>query len=220
MWNINNIDGIIFDMDGVIFDSENLGMRVWHIMGDKYHLENIRETAGRCIGRSKTDSWQIFKEAYGDHISIDKLYNESRKVLKEIIDTEGMPLKSGVKDILEYLKVNNVKLALASSTQYETVVRQLTDAGLINYFQVIIGGDMVEKSKPEPEIYLLACKNLGVEPKNTIAVEDSRNGIISAYRAGMIPVMIPDLISPDEEIKSMANKILSNLSEFLEYLKN
>ena len=87
---------------------------------------------------------------------------------------------------------------MASSTRYSSVVNHLEEAGIKDYFSVIVTGDMVEHSKPKPDIYLLACEKLGVEPAKAYAVEDSYNGIRSAHAAGMKPVMVPDLLEPDE----------------------
>ena len=81
----------------------------------------------------------------------------------------------------------------------------------------MITGDMVEHSKPEPDIYLKACKELGVLPEEAIAIEDSPNGIRSAYRAGMKPVMVPDLIEPTPEIEAMLYKKFDSLCEVQEY---
>lgn len=219
-WNLQNIDGIIFDMDGVIFDTESLGLRSWQALADKYNLGDIRQNAMKCIGRSTTDTIKILEECYGNIVSVNNLYNECRVLFQKFIKEEGMPLKPGAAELLSFLKENGVKVGLASSTSYKTVVSQLTDAGLISYFQVIVGGDMIENSKPKPDIYLLACKKLDVRPEKTVSVEDSLNGIKSAYSAGMIPVMVPDLIKPDDKIRSMTNDVMDSLLDVLAYIKN
>lgn len=219
MINIKELDGIIFDMDGVIFDSEQIGLRCWVMIGERYGLENVEQTARRCIGRSTVDSMQIFEDAYGDRVSIPKLYKEGKVLFHEIMEKEGLPLKSGAKKLLEWLSGNGVKVGLASSTSYNVVVEELKASGLIDHFSVIVGGDMVEHSKPQPDIYLLACEKLGVRPEFTAAVEDSRNGIISAHRAGMKPLLVPDLIEPDEEMLKLAEKKFGSLDELLDELR-
>lgn len=214
MYTLKNIDGIVFDMDGVIFDTEALSMRCWKVVGDRHGLENVEENIRLCIGRSTKDTKRIMFEAYGDKVDLDILYAESRQVIREAFDREGIPVKDGAREVLQWLRDSGAKVGLASSTSYDTVVREMKEVGLIDCFDIIIGGDMVENSKPQPDIYLLACEKLGVDPKNTLAVEDSRNGIISASAAGMIPVLIPDLIEPDDEMLEKAYVKLDSLTGF------
>ncbi|MGN1134354.1 MAG: HAD family hydrolase, partial [Oscillospiraceae bacterium] len=201
---LTKLDGIIFDMDGVIFDTERIGLKSWQIVADKHNIQNITETAKKCIGRNTTDSFEIIRSDYGDSVDIPKLYKESKIAFAELIEKDGLPLKKGAKELLQFLKDRNVKVGLASSTNYDTVTKQLAQAGLIDYFQIIVGGDMVTHSKPEPEIYLIACRKLGVNPESSIAVEDSYNGIKSAYKAKMMPVLVPDLIEPNDEMLEMS----------------
>lgn len=217
--NLNELDGIIFDMDGVIFDSEKVGLECWEKLGKRYGLNNVRENAMKCIGRSTVDTMKILEDAYGDAVSVPKLYGEAKEAFAEIISREGLPLKKGARELLEYLHNNGVRVGLASSTSYNGVISHLENAGLREYFQVIVGGDMIKHSKPEPDIYLLACEKLGVRPEYTAAIEDSYNGIKSAYRAGMTAIMVPDLIPPDDEIVSMVYKKMDSLSDILDYFK-
>ncbi len=217
--NLNDLDGIIFDMDGVIFDSEKVGLESWERLGEKYGLKNVKENAMKCIGRSTVDTMKILEDAYGDKVSIPKLYDEAKAVFAEIISQGGLPLKKGARELLVYLYENGVKVGLASSTSYNGVISHLEDADLRDYFQVIVGGDMIKHSKPEPDIYLLACEKLGIRSEYTVAIEDSYNGIKSAYRAGMMAIMVPDLIPPTDEIMSMVYKKMDSLSDVLEYFK-
>ena len=216
---LSELDAIVFDMDGVIFDTETIALRSWQDAADAHNIGDITETAMKCVGRSTVDTLRIFEEAYGDRISIEQMHIECIERFKEIVRTEGMPVKVGARELLEHLKASGIKVALASSTSYQTVVDELKDADLFKYFRVIVGGDMIEHSKPEPEIYLLACEKLGADPKRSAAVEDSRNGIISASRAGMMPFLVPDIIEPDEEMKQLASKQFNDLLEVKDYLE-
>lgn len=213
MYTLDNLDGIVFDMDGVIFDTEQLGIRCWKIVGERYGLENIEVTVRKCIGRSSKDTKQIMADAYGDKVDREELYAESRTVIREMFAKEGIPLKNGAPEVVRWLHDKGIKVGLASSTNYDTVIREMKEVGLIECFDVVIGGDMVENSKPCPDIYLKACEKLGVCPENTLAVEDSLNGIRSAYSAGMLPVLIPDLIEPDEEMLKKAYIKLDDISQ-------
>ena len=218
---INNdeLKAFVFDMDGVIFDSERLGLRCWQIVADRYDLGDITETAKKCIGRSTKDTMMIFDDAYGDRVSVEKLYTEAKTVMSELIEKEGLPLKTGVFELLGFLRESGIKLGLASSTSYNTVCAELKGAGLLDYFEVVVGGDMVEHSKPEPDIYLLACEKLEVSPENAACVEDSFNGIISASRAGLHTIMVPDMLMPTDEILKLVEIYKKSLGEVKEYLE-
>ena len=216
---LSELDAIVFDMDGVIFDTETIALRSWQDAADAHNIGDITETAMKCVGRSTVDTLKIFEEAYGDRISIEQMHIECIERFKEIVRTEGMPVKLGARELLEHLKASGIKVALASSTSYQTVVDELKDADLFKYFRVIVGGDMIEHSKPEPEIYLLACEKLGADPTKCIAVEDSRNGIISASRAGMMPLLVPDILKPDEEMLKLAHAKFDDLLQVKDYLE-
>lgn len=217
---IKNIDAVVFDMDGVIFDSERGCLNVWKELAEKNNLSDMENVFIKCIGTTVVKTREILKNAYGEDFDVDYFQSEASRMFHEKYDDGRLPVLPGAREILPYLKEAGYKVGLASSTRNATVHRQLTDAGLIKYFDNVTCGDMLKVSKPEPDIYLLACKNLGVEPSRTIAIEDSYNGIRSAYRAGMKPVMVPDMIPADDEMKELSDMIFDNLNEALEYFKN
>lgn len=213
------IDGIVFDMDGVIFDTERLGLEAWDVVGERHGFENIRETALLCIGRSTKDTKEIIKQRYGVE-DIEPLHREVNGVFKEIIDRNGgLPVKKGARRLLSLLKDRGVTVGLASSTRKDIVRAELDGAGLLGYFRETVGGDMVENSKPQPDIYLLACDKLGIAPERSLAIEDSHNGIISASAAKMLPVLVPDMIEPDERMLSLSYLKFDDLDELADYLE-
>ena len=112
----------------------------------------------------------------------------------------------------------NIKTAVASSTRRELVTRELKEGGLLSYFDEIVCGDMVKRSKPEPDIYLEACRRLQERSEDCYAIEDSYNGIRSAKRAGMHPIMVPDQAAPTEEMEELADCILTSLYEVQQYI--
>jgi len=132
---------------------------------------------------------------------------------------DNMPIKAGVREILTFLKTRGVPVGIASSTQKSKVEDRIRTAGLSEYFVGAIGGDAVKISKPNPEIYLLACETFGFDPKNTFAIEDSFNGIRAASAAGMRPIMVPDIVSPDAEMERLSETICADLFEVMEYLQ-
>lgn len=210
---------VIFDMDGVIFDSERAILECWLVLADKYGLKDLEEVFKKCIGTNDAQTAEIVENAYATEFGAgiyDKLRKESSEIFHKKYDGVGLPIKPGVKELLDYLKDNNVPIGLASSTKKATVERELTEAGLIDYFDKIIGGDAVKISKPNPEIYLLACEAMGTAPEKAIAIEDSYNGVRAAKAAGMQCIMVPDIIPADDEMRSLADAICGDLLEVKE----
>ena len=144
---------------------------------------------------------------YGENLWNNDYFNEY-----------GTPLKPGLIELLSYLKENNYKIAVATSSNKEVALNHFKRANITEYFEVIVCGDMIENSKPAPDIYLKACELLDVIPSECLAIEDSPNGIRSAFSAELKPVMIPDLIQPAEEILEMVHSKLANLNEVIHLL--
>lgn len=212
------IKAVVFDMDGVIFDSERLVIECWKVIACKYGVPDIEEACRECLGVNSTETKQKFLNRYGQDFPYDTYKGEMSKLYHDNYDGGRLPMKKGVVELLQYLKENNVKVALASSTRSSVVRQELTDAGIIEYFRVIIGGDMVTRSKPQPDIFLKACEELGVAPQEAFAIEDSYNGIRAAAAGSLRPLMVPDLMPPTEEMEQLSERIFESLFEVKEYL--
>ncbi|WMC91137.1 HAD family hydrolase [Kineothrix sp. MB12-C1] len=210
---------IIFDMDGVLFDTERISCGCWEEVGQAMGLGDLSEGVRGCVGLNKNDAEILMKELYGEEFPFDEFRTTVRALMKQRLLEEGLPIKEGVMEILDYLDKEGYIIGLASSTMKKTVMSHLEKAQITHYFRVVITGDMVKHSKPMPDIYLMACEELGVTPTNAIAIEDSPNGIRSAYRAGMKPIMVPDLIEPTPEIESMLYGKFYSLLDVMDYLK-
>lgn len=209
---------VIFDMDGVIFDSEIKVVECWQDTAAKYHIEDIESTCRACLGLNREAAKAIFQEKYGADFPYDTYKSEMSALFHARYGEGRLPLKPGVEDLLAYLKTMGKKLALASSTRSEIVRRELDDAGLLSYFDVVIGGDMVTQSKPEPDIFLKACDKLDVAPEDAYGIEDSYNGIRALSAAGIRAIMVPDLMDPSDEMRKLAETILPNLQSVQQYL--
>ena len=216
---MKDFDAVVFDMDGVIFDSERATMLCWLELADKYGIKDMEKPYLACTGTNAAMTRQIMLDAYGEDFPYDEYAHEASRMYHERYDGGRLPMKSGVVEILEYLKNSGKKIALASSTKKQKVINQLKDAGILDYFDEIVTGDMVEKSKPEPDIFLLACEKIGVSPERAYAIEDSYNGIRSAYRGGLRPIMVPDLLPADQEMNELAEAVIDNLENVVLYLK-
>ncbi len=204
---------VIFDMDGVIFDTENLFLDCWKLLAGQHNIQNMEQVYHKCIGVNEKTTKAIFEEAYGTQFSYDELSAEASLMFHKYVEENGMPMKPGVREVLDYLTQNGYKIGLASSTKEVHVRSQLAGRNLLSYFQVIICGDMVSRSKPAPDIFLKACEEIGAQPEKAFAVEDSYNGIRAAASAGMKAIMVPDIVSPDEEMERLAYRICPSLAE-------
>lgn len=207
---MENVKAIIFDMDGVILDSESISDITWRKAAEEKGLSVNDEILNACRGSNKNDTIQTLKKYYGSDFDSEAFLERTSELFHEIEEKDGIPLLPYAKEILEYLKPR-YRLALASSTRGPTVERQLRAAGVIDFFETRTTGEMVEHSKPNPEIYLMACKSIGMNPEDCVAVEDSLNGIRSAYAAGLKPVMVIDKVQPTEEIRKMCCNIFDSL---------
>lgn len=214
-----NYKAIVFDMDGVIFDSERVVIECWKVVADKYGVQGIEEACQEVLGVNAVETKEKFLKRYGQDFPYDEYKSEMSKLFHDLYDGGRLPLKTGAVEVLRYLKETGVKVALASSTRSAVVRQELTDAGIIEYFQVIIGGDMVSRSKPQPDIFLKACEELGVAPQEAFAIEDSYNGIRAAAAGKLRPLMVPDLMPPTEEMQTLSEKIFENLLDVKDYLE-
>ena len=214
------IKAVIFDMDGVIFDSERVICDLWLEIAKENDITGIEELMLKCIGLNDKATDNLFTTKYGDKFPYEDFKKQISKEYHSRYDGGRLPMKPGVRELLSFLKENNVKTALASSTKVETVTNQLRDAKILDYFDVVIGGDMVKNSKPNPEIFLTAAEKLGIDPKEAYIIEDSFNGIKAAHSAEAMPIMVPDMLEPDEEISSLCHKIFKDLIQVRDYFLN
>lgn len=208
---------VLFDMDGVIFDSERAVLAVWRELAAELDLPGIGEVFLQCVGTNKRRTEEILLAAYPG-LDFRAFDGEVRRRFRARYDGGRLPVKPGTEQILRALRERSVPLALASSTDSAVVRRELEEAGLLRYFDAVIGGDQVHVSKPNPEIFLLAAQALGTAPENCFVIEDSFNGIRAARAAGMHSVMVPDLLPPDGEMERLAEVILPDLAAAEEYI--
>ncbi len=213
-----NFKAVVFDMDGVIFDSERAVQDCWKIVAGRHKIPDIETTCMACLGVNAPGTRRIMLNRYGEDFPYDTYRAEVSSIFHSRYGNGRLPMKPGVTELLSALKEHGVLIALASSTRREAVVEELTDAGIISYFHKIICGDMVQKSKPAPDIFLKACEELQVSPEDAYAIEDSYNGIRSARAAGLRPIMVPDLSVPTEEMEQLAEVILPSLLNVKKYL--
>lgn len=210
---MNRPQKVIFDMDGLIFDSERIFMRELGEAMKGYGYEMRREDYIKTLGLTGKALSDMTRGIYGEDYPHEKLSRMAREKVDEIALNGEMPVKQGITKLLEFLKANNIPCAVASSTHTRYVKKYLDIAGLLKYFDAVIGGDMVSRSKPEPDIFLAALdKTL---PQNALVLEDSENGIIAASRAGIPVICIPDMAFPRDEIRSLALAVAESAQDVI-----
>lgn len=202
---------IVFDMDGVLFDTERVYFEAWDIAAEEMGIE-IQEIRQKCAGHNAADIKALFDAYFDGKATYDVFGKRKNEHFRQILEERGVPEKKGLHEILEFLKADGYRIALATSSRRETAVHHLECTGILPYFDVLTTGDMFVHGKPDPEIYLTACKLLGSDPSETYAVEDSYPGLESAHRAGLKPVMIPDLFPPNDFTRAVATEYPSLLA--------
>ena len=219
MINKQQIKGILFDMDGLILDTEKLYCRFWQeaarILGYQMTMEQAlgMRSLNRHAGEAKLKSY------FGEGISYTEVREKRIELMDAFVEKEGVTTKPGIWELLAFLKEKQIRTAIATSSPIGRTKKYLSSVHLENEFDAIVSGYMVEHGKPEPDIYVYAAGQLGLEPENCIVLEDSPAGILAAYRAGCMPVMIPDLDEPDEETRKLLFAQAESLVQFREVLE-
>lgn len=212
------IKGIVFDMDGLMFDTERLVAKGWAFAGKQMGLDITEAVAIKTLGLNAGDTNRVLINELGEAFDLSATRKIRVDYVTSYIENNGIPVKTGLFELLDYLKSNHYEITVATSTERERAQYYFNKAGISKYFNQIVCGDMIERGKPEPDIYRKACEIIGVNPNECLALEDSPMGILSAYRAGMKPVMIPDLLQPDEVTNSLLYAKLSTLLDVIELL--
>ena len=206
-----NFQGALFDMDGLVLDTEKIYHRELKKAGKFFGYDISDEIICGAMGLCGTASSDYFYSIFGYDFPFDKIHNKKTQLLDKYFDKNPPKIKTGFKRLISYLKRNDKKTALATSTKRETAKRYLQQAGIFNAFDEIVCGDEINNSKPNPEIFITAAKKINIDIKDCIIFEDSFNGIRAAAAAGGKPIMVPDTIKPTEEIKSLCFRIQKTL---------
>lgn len=211
------IKGAVFDMDGLMFDTETLVYNAWQKVMDDHNYKYDFEIFKQTLGKRTVDVKKMYEEMYDNNFVYATMREEANVYFRKAIADFGVPIKKGLINLLEHLKSKGIKIALATSTSSQTTMWIMGLADLKKYFNALVCGNMVTNGKPHPEVFLTAAKELQLDPQDCIALEDSINGIKSAYNAGMKPIMVPDMLEPTDEIKPMLYALCNDLDEVIQY---
>lgn len=210
---------VIFDMDGLMFDTEAVFTQAWDYAGEKIGIGKAGYMNLKVLGKSITEARDVWEKEFGSLYDEDQLRYYAKAFLTDYYQRNHVPIKKGLHELLEFLMSKGCKLGVATSSPAWEAEHHLKDAGIEGCFHAVVTGDMVKRSKPFPEIYLTICERLEREPSSCFALEDSRNGMLAATRAGCKAIMVPDLLPPDDEIYACAVAVLNDLLEVKRYFE-
>ena len=205
------IKGVLFDMDGVILDTEKLYTRFWVEAAQTLGYPMTYEMALGMRSLSRQAGERQLKAYLGEAVDYHEVRETRIRIMETFIEENGVELKPGIHELLAFLKEHGIKTSIATSSPLDRTKKYLSQVGLVDSFDALISGHMVEHGKPEPDIYLYAASNLGLKPEECLVLEDSPTGILAAYCAGSVPVMVPDQDLPDEETKGRVYAVAQSL---------
>jgi HAD superfamily hydrolase (TIGR01509 family) len=211
---------VIFDMDGLMLDTERINQMAWRRAAAEWGYTFPDEIYLVAVGRTVRDTKALFRRTFGPDFPFEAMYQRKQDYVDAYIGNQGLPLKSGLLELLDLVEGLSLAKAIATSTIRSQALKKLTIAGLIDRFETIVCGDEIPKGKPAPDIFLAAAERLQVLAAGCLVLEDSEAGIRAAHAAGMRPIMIPDMKQPTPEIAALAYKVLSSLFEVEALLQN
>ena len=208
------VRAVIFDMDGVLIDTEKHYNIAWcEAAKQAGYTDFTREHALMLRSCDARAASKMMKGIFGEQFDYYAIREIRRTIVAKRLAKYGSEKKPGLDEILAFLHKKGIKTAVATATPLELTLQHLEKIGVKDQFDKIVSAKQVENGKPAPDVYLYACEQIGEQPKDCIAVEDSPNGIRSAYAAGCMPVMVPDLTEPDEELKPLLYAVVKTLAD-------
>lgn len=214
------VSGIIFDMDGILIDSERQSNEGWLWAAGQLGVDMPMWLIDSFKGAPAELCCKFFDDYYKGVIDYWEAKELRTQHVYKIRETEGIPVKKGVKDIFEYIRNNGLKCSVATSTRRESAEKTLHEIGVWDYLDAVVYGDEVEHGKPEPDIFLRAAKAIGVNPSEAVVVEDSINGIKAGYAADMRVVHIPDTIAIDDDIRKLTYMVCADLNGLIDVVES
>lgn len=197
------VKAVIFDMDGLILDTEKLLVKYWCAAANEAGFPMQREHALNIRSLARKFAIPYLQGIFGEDFDYAKIRGRRMEMMSEYLSEHGLETKPGLNELLDWLNAHHIPAAVATATDFQRTEKYLTEVGVFDKFDKIVCASMVESGKPKPDIYIYAAKQLGLDPSECMALEDSPNGVRSAAGAGCVTVMVPDLTPPDDELRGL-----------------
>lgn len=214
------VKALVFDMDGLLLDTEKLLVRFWVQAANEAGYPMTRDQALSLRSLHRKFAIPYLKEQFGESFDYTAVRARRMELMSAYLSKNPLELKSGAAELLSYLNKRGIPAAVCTATDPERARDYLSGAGIFEYFDKVVCASMVEYGKPLPDVYLYAAEQLGLSPRECMALEDSPNGIRSAAGAGCVTVMVPDLTQPDEELNKLIFKSVNSLEKVIDVIEN
>jgi HAD superfamily hydrolase (TIGR01509 family) len=211
---------LIFDMDGLMLDTEGHYKRAWTQAAKEMGFNLSDSLYLKLIGITVADAEDVLASEFGPTFKKEVFHVRAQELYEKLHTEEGLALKPGIRELLVWARENNIPCAVGTSTVKEEAVRRLLHHELHDFFVVVVGGDMVQRGKPNPDIFLLAQSGLNLSADNCLVLEDAHSGLVAARAGGMRSCLVPDLLPPSAESRALAEGVFNSLHDVREWLAN
>ena len=201
------VEAVAFDMDGLLVDSEGVYHRTMLAVSAEMGRPVAPALFLSMIGTTYQVSVDIMRQACGGDFDVGTFDAE----VERRVSATPIPLKPGVLDLMDVLDTANLPYALVTNSSRTAIEERVAPHGVLHRFSAVVFGGEATRGKPYPDPYLLAAQRLGVQPQACLALEDSYNGVRAAVAAGMMTVMVPDLLDADDEMRGAALRVERDL---------
>jgi HAD superfamily hydrolase (TIGR01509 family) len=212
------VQAVVFDMDGLLLDTETVYQAAMIEAGQAFGIDFTAATYASMVGKTNPECAVMLRELYGASFPVEDYFARTWNDVEILLEAE-VRLKTGVMEILDYLDALGVPRAIATSNSRQSVDRYLGRFDLVRRFHAVVANADVARHKPHPDPYLEAARRLNVHPTLCLALEDSHPGVRAAHAAGMMTIMVPDILDPNEEMQDKCVHIAHSLHVVLDLLK-
>jgi HAD superfamily hydrolase (TIGR01509 family) len=210
---------VIFDMDGLMLDTERLAPQAWSDASAAMGIDFDMTLIPSMVGRNFRDCQALIVERHGADFPTAAMMQAWHRAYDAIVEREGIAIKAGLLELLDWLDAEGIPKAVATSTRRDRAEAKLAQTALLPRFATLVGGDEIAHGKPAPDIFLAAARRLGHAPASIVVLEDSEPGVRAALAAGMTPIMVPDQHLPSVELRALDPLVVATLHDVHAHLR-